>query len=166
MARYAHTVEQVRAAEHALMATLPPGTLMQRAAAGLVAACADFLGGVYGAHILVLAGSGDNGGDALFAAARLARRGARVSVLALADRVHSDGLTALRRAGGVVVADAESEVDLVLDGIVGIGGHGGLRPAAAELVAGLTAPVVAVDVPSGIDVDIGRGGRDARRRPL
>jgi ADP-dependent NAD(P)H-hydrate dehydratase / NAD(P)H-hydrate epimerase len=155
MARYAHTVEQVRRAESALMATLPPGTLMQRAAAGLATACADFLGGVYGAHVLVLAGSGDNGGDALFAGARLARRGARVSALALADRVHGEGLAALRRAGGVVVSSPPARLDLVLDGIVGIGGSGGLREAAARVVEALSAPVVAVDVPSGIGVDTG-----------
>lgn len=155
MARHAHTVEQVRAAESALMAELPPGTLMQRAAAGLAAACADFLGGVYGAHVLVLAGSGNNGGDALFAAARLARRGARVSVVALGDSLHNDGTRALRAAGGAVVDAPPGHVDLVLDGIVGIGGQPGLRGPAARLVETLSAPVVAVDVPSGVGVDSG-----------
>jgi hydroxyethylthiazole kinase-like uncharacterized protein yjeF len=155
MARYAHTVEQVRAAEAALMATLPPGALMQRAAAGLTVACTQFLGRVYGAHVLVLAGSGDNGGDGLYAGARLAGRGARVSALLLADRVHDAGLAALRAAGGVVVERADAGYDVVLDGIVGIGGQPGLRPPAAEIVAGLAAPVVAVDVPSGIGVDTG-----------
>jgi len=155
MARYAHTVEQVRSAESALMATLPPGTLMQRAAAGLATACADFLGGVYGAHVLVLAGSGDNGGDGLFAGARLARRGVRVSALALADRVHGEGLAALCGAGGELVSSPPAHLDLVLDGIVGIGGSGGLREPAARVVEALSAPVVAVDVPSGIGVDTG-----------
>ena len=55
----------MRAAERALMATGPPGTLMQRAAAGLASVCAGLAGKVYGARIVVLAGSGDNGGDAL-----------------------------------------------------------------------------------------------------
>ncbi|MEJ7628853.1 MAG: NAD(P)H-hydrate dehydratase [Nocardioidaceae bacterium] len=156
MARYAHPVSQVRAAESALMATLPAGTLMQRAAAGLAAACADFLGGVYGAEVLVLAGSGANGGDALFAGARLARRGARVSVLAVADTLHQEGLAGLRSAGGVVVESVPKRLDLVLDGIVGIGGRGGLRDTAARVLEeGLAAPVVAVDVPSGIGVDTG-----------
>jgi ADP-dependent NAD(P)H-hydrate dehydratase / NAD(P)H-hydrate epimerase len=168
--RAAHTVEQVRAAEHALMARLPEGTLMQRAAAGLAAVCADLLDGVYGARVAVLAGSGDNGGDALFAGARLARRGARVeAVLVSPDKVHRAGLAALRAAGGTVLNPAEAtcpnsarmtygphHADLMLDGIVGIGGRPGLRPPAVDLVesvrAGLT---VAVDVPSGIDVDSG-----------
>ncbi|HEY5987123.1 MAG TPA: NAD(P)H-hydrate epimerase, partial [Streptosporangiaceae bacterium] len=76
--RNAHRVETIRAAEHALMAQLPPGTLMQRAATGLAAVCAGLVNRVYGSRIVVLAGSGDNGGDALYAGARLARRGARV----------------------------------------------------------------------------------------
>jgi ADP-dependent NAD(P)H-hydrate dehydratase / NAD(P)H-hydrate epimerase len=155
MARYAHTVDQVRKAEAALMATLPPGTLMQRASAGLSAACASYLGGVYGAHILVLAGSGDNGGDALFAAARLARRGALVSVMAMGTSTHEAGMEAVRRSGGRLVDAPPARVDLVLDGIVGIGGVGGLREDAAAVVAQLSAPIVAVDVPSGIDVDTG-----------
>ncbi len=137
------------------MVELPAGALMQRAAAGLAAACADFLGGVYGANVLVLAGSGNNGGDALFAAARLARRGAHVRVIAIGDRVHDEGLAALRAAGGAVVEALPRRVDLVLDAIVGIGGQPGLRGRAAELMADLSAPVVAVDVPSGIGVDSG-----------
>ena len=72
---HAHTVEQVRAAERELMARLPEGTLMQRAAAGLAAAVVDFLGSAYGRRVLLLVGSGDNGGDALYAGAMLARRG-------------------------------------------------------------------------------------------
>jgi hydroxyethylthiazole kinase-like uncharacterized protein yjeF len=164
-------VADVRAAEAALMATLPPGTLMRRAAAGLERRCALLLsqaGGVYGARVLLLVGSGDNGGDTLYAGAGLARRGAAVTAALLTpDRVHTAGLAALRAAGGRT-ADAETaltgQVDLVLDGIVGIGGSGGLREAAAGLVTrlpelrartGHRPPVVAVDTPSGVVVDTG-----------
>ncbi|MGW2065167.1 NAD(P)H-hydrate epimerase, partial [Streptomyces sp. NPDC001937] len=66
--RTAYSVETVRAAERALMARLPDGALMQRAAAGLAAVCADLLrrsGRVYGSRVVLLVGSGDNGGDAL-----------------------------------------------------------------------------------------------------
>ncbi|MFD9128729.1 NAD(P)H-hydrate dehydratase [Kitasatospora sp. NPDC059571] len=157
--RHAHTVEQVRAAEAALMARLPDGALMQRAAAGLAATCARLLPRVYGARVLVLAGSGDNGGDALYAGARLARRGARVEALLLSPgKAHAAGLAALLAAGGRVTDDraAFSAADLVLDGIVGIGGRGGLRPQAQPFA---TLPrrgrVVAVDVPSGVDPDTG-----------
>ncbi|MFJ6214392.1 NAD(P)H-hydrate epimerase [Streptomyces sp. NPDC092296] len=171
--RYAHTVERVRAAEAALMARLPEGTLMQRAAAGLAATCAgalsDLRGSVYGSRVVVLAGSGDNGGDALYAGARLARRGAGVTAVLLApERAHRGGLAALRVAGGSVAGgrgEGEERVehaDLVLDGIVGIGGTGGLRPAAVPFAAAAQrarerrgALVVAVDLPSGVDADTG-----------
>ncbi|MFY9930902.1 MAG: NAD(P)H-hydrate epimerase, partial [Streptosporangiaceae bacterium] len=67
--RDAYQVAAVRAAEQALMQLVPDGALMARAAAGLAAVCASLLrqapGHVYGARVVVLAGSGDNGGDAL-----------------------------------------------------------------------------------------------------
>ncbi|GAB7103823.1 bifunctional ADP-dependent NAD(P)H-hydrate dehydratase/NAD(P)H-hydrate epimerase [Streptomyces phaeofaciens JCM 4814] len=162
--RTAYSVETVRSAERVLMARLPDGALMQRAAAGLAAACADLLGRVYGRRIVLLVGSGDNGGDALYAGARLARRGAGVTAVLLAPaRTHARGLDALRRAGGRSVAPGDAgpairRADLVLDGIVGIGGRGGLREdaaALAELVAGAPAAVVAVDLPSGVEADSG-----------
>ena len=157
--RHAHTVEQVRTAEAALMATLPAGALMQRAAAGLSYAVVDFLGGAYGRRVLLLVGSGDNGGDTLYAGAMLARRGAQVhAVLLSPPKTHAAGLHAFTGAGGRIVDSVEgSEPDVVVDGIVGIGGRPGLRPEAAEVVARLDGvPVVAVDVPSGVDVDTGR----------
>jgi ADP-dependent NAD(P)H-hydrate dehydratase / NAD(P)H-hydrate epimerase len=169
----------VRAAEDALMARVPEGALMQRAAAGLAAHCARLLGapgprgaagrpgrGVYGAPVVLLVGAGNNGGDALFAGARLARRGAAVTaVLLTPERTHPGGLAALTAAGGRAVpagpeaAAATRAARLVLDGIVGIGGSGALRPAAAALVEAATgaasATVVAVDLPSGVDADTG-----------
>lgn len=170
--RTAYSVETVRNAERELMARLPEGALMQRAAAGLAAACAQVLarvaGRVYGSRVVLLVGSGDNGGDALYAGARLARRGAGVTAVLLApDRAHGGGLTALRRAGGRVAeggpaGSAEeliARADLVLDGIVGIGGSGGLRKEAgplADAAARSRAAVVAVDLPSGVDADTGR----------
>ncbi|MGW1175555.1 NAD(P)H-hydrate dehydratase [Kitasatospora sp. NPDC002543] len=165
--RHAHPVDTVRAAEAELMARLPEGTLMQRAAAGLAATCARLLtrrrGRVYGSRVTVLAGSGDNGGDALYAGAALARRGARVTAVLLApEKAHPGGLAALRAAGGRVTAEQDvgladfSRADLVLDGIVGIGGRGGLRPRALPYArtprAGI---VVAVDLPSGVEADTG-----------
>ncbi len=156
----AHLVEDVRRAEAAAMAQLPDGALMQRAAAGLAAAVLDLLGGAYGSRVLLLVGPGDNGGDALWAGARLAGRGVAVEALLLAEQVHEAGLAALERAGGRAtrdLADLGPDPDLLVDGIVGIGGRPGLRPeavAALEAYAGV--PVVAVDVPSGVEVDTGR----------
>ncbi|MEU5030019.1 NAD(P)H-hydrate dehydratase [Streptomyces milbemycinicus] len=161
--RIAYSVETVRAAERDLMARLPQGALMQRAAAGLAAACAGLLGRVYGARVALLIGSGDNGGDALYAGARLARRGAGVTAVLLApDRAHAGGLRALRDAGGrALPASADSaetaltQADLALDGIVGIGGKGGLRPDAERLTRAVRGTMVAVDLPSGVDADTG-----------
>lgn len=155
--RYAHTVEQVRQAEQELMARVPEGTLMQRAAHGLAQAVVDLLGGAYGARVLLLVGSGDNGGDALFAGALLARRGCGVEAVLLGQRVHEGGLEALRRAGGRTVGQPSRRPDVVVDGIVGIGGRPGLEPEAQRALAQVEGvPVVAVDVPSGVDVDTGR----------
>ena len=139
------------------MAELPDGALMQRAAAGLAVAIADLLGGVYGARVLLLVGGGDNGGDALWAGEKLARRGAAVEALLLSENAHAEGLAALKAAGGRVVALAEAHrPDVVVDGIVGIGGRPGLKPEAQAALAILPGvPVVAVDVPSGVDVDGG-----------
>ena len=64
------------------MARLPEGALMQRAAHGLAHAVLDLLGSAYGRRVLLLVGSGDNGGDALYAGAVLARRGVQVDGLA------------------------------------------------------------------------------------
>jgi len=163
--RDAHDVAKVRAAEAELMAALPVGALMQRAAAGLASVCATLLGGVYGSRVAVLTGSGDNGGDALYAAAQLARRGAAVVAVAAGARTHEGGAAALRASGGRIVTSADpaagpaiTRADLILDGMLGIGGKGGLRdPYAglAALAARSAATVVAVDLPSGIDADTG-----------
>ncbi|WP_030903751.1 NAD(P)H-hydrate dehydratase [Streptomyces sp. NRRL F-5126] len=169
--RTAYDVETVRTAERELMARLPDGTLMARAAAGLAAVCAGLLGRVYGARAVLLVGSGDNGGDALYAGARLARRGARVSAVLLAPgRAHEGGLAALRRAGGHVLGAQDDPyaaiagADVVLDGITGIGGHGGLRPDAIPLARAARASdavVVAVDLPSGVSADTGEVAGEA-----
>ncbi|RVX47140.1 hydroxyethylthiazole kinase-like uncharacterized protein yjeF/hydroxyethylthiazole kinase-like uncharacterized protein yjeF [Nonomuraea polychroma] len=158
--RTAYTADQIRAAEHVLMAKLPPGTLMQRAAAGLAAVCADLLGSVYGKRVVLLVGSGDNGGDALYAGERLARRGAWVGAILAGSKTHQEGLAALREAGGRVVdRTALDRADLIVDGLVGIGATGALREPYQELVQeanAAAAPIVAVDVPSGVDASTGQ----------
>jgi ADP-dependent NAD(P)H-hydrate dehydratase / NAD(P)H-hydrate epimerase len=166
--RTAHAVEKVRAAETALMALVPQGALMQRAAAGLASACARLLrssGGVYGSRVVVLAGTGDNGGDALYAGALLASRGAAVTAVAAGQRVHEGGAAALRDAGGRLSAadvpqagEAIAAADLIIDGLLGIGGRGGLRDPAVSLAMAAErarGPVVAADLPSGVDADTG-----------
>ena len=162
--RFGHEVGKVRAAEQALMARLPDGTLMQRAATGLAAVCARLLPRVYGARVVLLIGSGDNGGDALYAGARLAGRGAAVEAVLAGRRTHEGGLAALLAAGGTVIdpAGGPAAIDaaeLVIDGLTGIGGHGALREPYAALAARTahtTATVVACDVPSGVDAGTGQ----------
>jgi ADP-dependent NAD(P)H-hydrate dehydratase / NAD(P)H-hydrate epimerase len=165
-----HTAAEVRTAEEPVLATTPDGALMQRAATGLATVCLRLLGSPYGRRVVLLVGSGNNGGDALFAGAHLARRGAHVTAVLLdPGRAHAAGLAALRREGGRVVdagrgADPAARADLVLDGILGIGGKGGLRPEAARLAEAAAtgaAITVAVDVPSGVDADTGAVEGDA-----
>jgi hydroxyethylthiazole kinase-like uncharacterized protein yjeF len=162
--RGAWRVADVRATEESVMAGLPPHTLMRRAAEGLARRCVQLLGRAYGRRVLLLVGGGNNGGDALFAGASLAGRGAAVRAVLLApEKVHAVGLAALLAAGGRVADLGESTsdgADLVIDGIVGIGATGPLRGTAADAVRALSAMqprplVVAVDVPSGVDVDTG-----------
>jgi hydroxyethylthiazole kinase-like uncharacterized protein yjeF len=163
--RDAREVAKVRVAEAELMAALPDGTLMQRAATGLAGICAQLLGRVYGARAVVLAGPGDNGGDALYAAARLAGRGTAVLAVAAGSKIHEGGAATLRAAGGRIVSPDDPAVnpaidaaDLILDGMLGIGGKGALREPYATLAAAAarsSATVVAVDLPSGVDADTG-----------
>src|ERR1700749_675901 len=98
--RQAYQVAAVRAAEQALMAQLPDGTLMRRAAAGLASLCGSLLAthpgppyGArgYGAGVVVLAGTGATGGDALYAGALLARRGAAVTAVLAGPKAHPGG---------------------------------------------------------------------------
>ncbi|MGV9677981.1 NAD(P)H-hydrate dehydratase [Nocardia sp. NPDC003482] len=153
------TADEVRAAEAELFERVPAGMPMRRAAYGLADVVAGELrertGGVAGRSVTLLVGSGDNGGDALWAGSMLRRRGVAVSAVLLSpERAHAEGLAALRRAGGRVRDDL-GDPDLVVDGIVGISGHGPLRPRAAELVAAVAVPIVSADLPSGVDPDTG-----------
>ncbi|WP_415974072.1 NAD(P)H-hydrate dehydratase [Rhodococcus sp. 077-4] len=153
------TPEQIRNAEAPLLNSMPDDTLMRRAAYGLARIVAGELaartGGVAGRRVTILVGTGDNGGDGLWAGAYLRRRGVSVSALLLdPTRVHAEGLAALRSSGGRVVSHCGS-ADIVVDAIVGISGKGPLRPDAAAVVEQITAPIVAVDVPSGVDASTG-----------
>src|SRR5689334_13812823 len=118
--RGAWPAADIRVEEQRLIETLPELTLMQRAAAGLARRCADLLaarGGVYGGRVLLLIGASNNGGDALFAGAMLARRGAGVQAMLLVpDRTHAEGLAELMAAGGRVTDTLDADVDMILDG--------------------------------------------------
>ncbi len=161
-----YTADEVRTAEAELFTRVAAGMPMRRAAHGLADTVAaelrDRTGGVTGRAVTLLVGSGDNGGDALWAGSFLRRRGVAVlAVLLSPERAHAQGLAALRKAGGRVRTDigdpeqALGDPDLVVDGIVGISGRGPLRPDAAKLVSAVRVPIVAADLPSGVDSDTG-----------
>ncbi len=182
----AWSVADIRAAEAPLLTQGVP--LMDRAAFALAAIVARDLVGpaviadprgrrdrrVSGSRIALLVGAGNNGGDALFAGANLARRGAQVVAIRVAETVHPEGLKALKSAGGRVLdaytgdqaeaLDTAARAHALLDGIVGIGSGGALRGPGRTLVEALNGRfaesgrrpwIVAVDVPSGIGVDDG-----------
>lgn len=103
----------IRAAEQPHLAAGRGESLMRRAAAGLAAVCRRALrsadGLVTGKRIIVLTGPGNNGGDALFCAAHLARRGAHVTVIAPFGRAHTEGLRHALRAGARLFEDANRD---------------------------------------------------------
>lgn len=168
----AYTVDQVQAAEQRAFAALggDDGSLMQRAASGLAWAVRRELrertAGFRGRSVVLLVGPGNNGGDALCAGARLLRAGVRVRAWCQSDRFHPAAARAFQSAGGgwlgrvADVLPAIDRADAVVDGIFGIGGRPGLDGDLATLARraeGSPAALVAVDVPSGLDADTGRG---------
>lgn len=164
-----YSVAEIRRAEEATGELLASGELMQRAASGLAQAIADELsddraGGIRGRSVLLAVGPGNNGGDALYAGVRLLRRGVRVTAWRTSDSVHGDAWAAFVGSGGRV-CDAVGalellvDTDLVVDGVLGIGGRGGLRGAVAvfaQACADTGSRVVAVDLPSGLEGDSSR----------
>lgn len=161
----------IRALEHSAAATLPPHTLMQRAGdavARLARAVAP-----HARTVWIACGPGNNGGDGLEAAHRLRQAGARPVVTWLGDasRMPADALASLRRAqnGGVEFAPTApagmGPQDLCIDALLGLGArHDGSMPASPQqeaLALAVTtlnnspAPVLAVDLPTGLDADSG-----------
>lgn len=161
-----YSVAQIRAIEHAAAATLDPGTLMQRAGQAAANVALALLAGQANRSVLLLAGPGNNGGDALEAAANLAHVSAGVDVTVIHIRgpapLTDETARALARAhaGNVNFIDALPSGDpgLLIDGLFGIGLTRPLDGNARALVEAVNAlhwTVLALDVPSGIDADTG-----------
>jgi hydroxyethylthiazole kinase-like uncharacterized protein yjeF len=160
-----YSCAQIRAIEHAAQALLPPGTLMERAGAAAAAFALELLDFDAAGAVLVLAGPGNNGGDGLELAAHLARAGAEVELLHLAGEAAPSFETgrAWQRAhdAGVRFVDAlpaGRPWRLVVDALFGIGLARPLAGRARELAAWTAdadCPVLALDVPSGLDADTG-----------
>lgn len=152
--------EDVYAAESALGEELASGELMARAVEGLAEVVAARVSQLGAETVVALVGGGNNGADALYAVAQLAESGVSCAAALDPSRVHEGALEAARAAGVVLVSGAEAlediaEADIVLDGIVGLGGRPGLPEAAAAWVAAIPddAHVIAVDLPSGQAAD-------------
>jgi hydroxyethylthiazole kinase-like uncharacterized protein yjeF len=165
-----YSVAEIREIEQTVSTVLPRGSLMQRA--GLAAAIvAQELApsGLDGSQVLVLAGPGDNGGDALEAAFHLAQAGLQVSILLFADPVKqsTDSRDALKRAQSSSARFMDPSFStniaaipwaLIVDGMFGIGL---MRPIVGDMhtvvekINSLSCAVLSLDVPSGLDADTG-----------
>lgn len=167
-----YTGDQIRAAEKPLLDSGHGPTLMRGAAYGLAQHIAHLLqqfgtGGrsVYGAQITALIGSGNNGGDGLFALAYLAQRGASTHAVLTRERAHPEGLDAFRAAGGRVVETIPPNTTVLIDAVLGTGFHGDFtRPQVPGLeiiehdAAAARPLIVACDLPSGVNADTGAAG--------
>ncbi len=158
--RSVRSVAEVRAAEAAAIKDVGEAVLIDRAAAAVARRAVQLLGSVYGSHVVVLAGKGHNGADALHAGWLLRQRGARVDVQLADEPADDHGAAPLRRllaSGARRLEAAPDDTDLVIDGLLGIGATGAPRGALADLVTAYAGhpAVLAVDIPSGVDADTG-----------
>jgi ADP-dependent NAD(P)H-hydrate dehydratase / NAD(P)H-hydrate epimerase len=159
------TAADIRAIDRHWAETRPGTPLMERAGAA-AAELAGALASESGEPALILAGPGNNGGDALVAARRLAEQGFRVTVVIRADpaRLPPDAArswAAWRESGGTIVADVppSRRYSLVVDGLFGVGLQRDIDGEYARWIAqanALNCPKLALDVPSGLDSDSGR----------
>lgn len=156
-----HDVAAIRRLELAAAAALPPHTLMQRA--GLAVARLALAIAPHARTTWIACGPGNNGGDGLEAAMHLRQWGRDVVVTWLGEeeRAPEDARASLRRAraaGVVTAAEPPTHWDLAIDALLGIGST---RPPAGQLLATIdwmntgAAPILAVDLPSGLDADTG-----------
>ena len=154
---------------------LPAVALMENAGRRSAEEAAAMVGGATDKVFVVFAGGGNNGGDAFAAARHLMNMGARVKMfftgeeerLGEAARAMHDTL----RAMGVEIRPLTSDrdwdrlrvslrfADAIVDGILGTGTHGELRAPVLRLIEeinGAGKPVMAIDLPSGVEADTGR----------
>ena len=155
----AYPVSVIRACEQVLLEAQPePDQLMRQAAHAVAVAARTLLAEMSNPQVLLLVGAGGNGGDALYAGAELlSDYHVDAVLLGREGRVHERALRAFDAAGGIIRDELPDPGpwDLIIDGILGIGGSGGLSPALGTWLGEVEASIVAVDVPSGIDADTG-----------
>lgn len=160
-----HDIAATRQIEAQAALALPPHTLMLRAGAALARLAAALA--PHARTVWVACGPGNNGGDGLEAAARLAGDHRRVIVTWLGDE-RAPGLSAdarrslqnARTAGVTFAHEPPDSPDLVIDALLGIGANRPLEGRAAQWQAQMarcSVPVLAIDVPSGLNADTGCG---------
>jgi len=161
-----------RAVERRASAGLAPHALMARA--GLSVARLALAIAPHARSVQVFAGPGNNGGDGFEAAIHLRAAGKEVSIVFVGDEAKlpadaRDAFDRVRAAGLNVVADSTGSTasDLVIDALLGVGANRAPSPALAACIERINAsscPVLAVDIPSGLDADTGRPLGDATVR--
>ncbi|QNQ91300.1 NAD(P)H-hydrate epimerase [Corynebacterium poyangense] len=160
-------VAHIRAAEAPLLQEQTHPDQLMRSAAHAVAETAQMmLRRTDCKNVLLLVGSGGNGGDALYAGVELLSDGVDVAAYLLyPEKTYQSAWEAFCAAGGRAIDQHELTAKpwgLVIDGLLGIGARGGLRAEAQDIVAAVSesaAPVLAVDIPSGVDADTGHAGQ-------
>ena len=164
-----YTAEEMRAAEAAYAG--PTLELMERAGKGVAEALLRRYPDAR--RMAVWCGTGANGGDGFVVAAELARAGKDcvVRLFGPEEKVAGDAAVTLARAkeAGVPFVDATGPADVAVDALFGTGFSGTPRPEAARAIGELNAgaaPVVAVDLPSGVDASTGRVGGAAVQAAL
>lgn len=157
------TPEEMAAADQATIdAGTPVEILMERAGRAVARAAIDIAGGRYGRRALIVCGKGNNGGDGFVAARVLRSEGLGVRCVFIGDLETVEGaprhhLELLGRRGGSVEAlDASTfrGANVVVDALFGTGFRGVAEGQAAEAIEAMNvsgAPIVAVDIPSGVN---------------
>lgn len=135
---------------------IPVSVLMRRAGVAAAGVAVTEFGVGYGSKVVVLAGPGNNGGDAYVVASVLTRRGASVALVPFGDPGTDAAREHARRAAGVsrIVPDRP---DLIVDGVFGAGGRSGL-PEDVACWGRRGAPILSLDLPSGLEADSGVAG--------
>lgn len=164
-----NAVQMARADEAAASSGVPVLDLMERAGAAVARAAARMAGAAYGKRFLIVCGKGNNGGDGFVAARKLAGAGGHPVVVLLEDarKLNEFSAQMFARLNGVRVMDFNlaslkseaARADIIIDAIVGTGVKGALRDPASSAVEAINAsrkPVVAIDIPSGVDATSGR----------
>ncbi|HYH28184.1 MAG TPA: NAD(P)H-hydrate dehydratase [Actinomycetota bacterium] len=150
---------------------VPVEVLMERAGFAVAASAAAVMGGAYGCRVAVVCGKGNNAGDGLVAARHLARSGAAVDLLLVEgstelsgpaasnlERIHGSAVRLVDPATAEAVERSLSRADLAVDALFGMGFRGSVDDPHASAIQAMNlsgVPVVAVDVPSGVEGDTG-----------